>query len=138
MAENKVQAKLEVPKAAWAKLNEADKILAESLGVVVKSTKAKKEKKVRQIILQSYTLRVVKTCKLCGCVQHRYFKMEDSGNGYLVGVRIDSLPEDAGDIRDKNVEVNHCSDCPYVLESFTKEELIAKLIEAVTNKGERR
>ena len=75
MAEDKVQAKLEVPKAAWDKLNKADKILAASLGVVVKSTKAKKEKKARQIILQGYTLRVVKTCRLCGCVQHRYFKM---------------------------------------------------------------
>jgi hypothetical protein len=88
---------------------------------------SREAKKKVDFKLVEYTLKFYATCSCCGTVHIYWYFMKDSGEGFLNG---DPIPEPPPEVkyRIRRDKVYSCFKCRSVLETYTKEMLIDKVI----------
>ena len=130
--------KVTVAKEKWDAMSAAEKTLCRSLGIGVAKEETKrefyqKEKVHRSKPLDEYVLGVMTTCELCKEVEVQSFQMkldQKVGHYYLVGeIETVKLPQ-----RFRTQRVNTCRNCKYKLTTWTKQELLERLLRECSQK----
>jgi hypothetical protein len=129
--------KVAITKEKWNAMSPEEKALCKALGIgvapEVKRAYFEKTKVHRSKPLDEYVLGVLTTCTLCKEVEVQSFKMkldQKSGHYFLTGeIETTSLPH-----RFRTQDVNVCRNCKYKLATWTKQELLDRLVKECSMK----
>ena len=138
---------LRISAAKWALLSTEEKALAKQLGFKpptsdqkrVQEERTEREKKVTP--LKPYILGYIESCKLCGSVHIKLYKMEPAQKGEIPYLIACELTENGREVKPDKWGARaslFCSTCPAMLRLLTKDELIQKLITCVSALGKKK
>ena len=146
MKETKEKTSLRISVEKWSLLSKQEKELAKQLGfkppaIDQKRLKGEQEEKEKRVApLKPYVLGYIETCKLCGSVHIKLYKMEPAKKGEIPYLVSCELTENGHEVKPDKWGARaslFCSACPSMLRLLTKDELITKLIACVSFLGKK-